>query len=109
MVIYGVGFLAVFLVFVLLHWHAYRKRHTLELNPVEIITTRSSISAYGICVLIALLSIGIVAFGGSYRAAISGWLYALIGPLQALNGVIFGKQIQKLQKDSSIAAAFAGQ
>lgn len=108
MVIYGIGFLAVFLVFVLLHWHAYRKRHELELSSIEIITTRSSISAYGLCVIIALLSIGVVAFGGRYRAAMSGWLYALIGPLQAINGVIFGRQIQKLQKGSSNTASFEG-
>jgi hypothetical protein len=108
MVIYGLGFLAVFLVFVLLHWHAYRKRHDLALSPLEIITTRSSISSYGICVIIALLSIGIVAFGGGYRAAMSGWLYALIGPLQAVNGIIFGRQIQKLQKDSANVASFEG-
>ncbi len=101
MIIYGLGFLAVFLVFVLLHWRAYRKRSELELNPLEIITTRSSISAYGICVAIALLSISLVAIGGGYRAAMSGWLYALIGPLEAINGIIFGKQIQKLQKESA--------
>ncbi len=101
MIIYGLGFLAVFLVFVLLHWRAYRKRRELELNPLEIITTRSSISAYGICVAIALLSIGLVAFGGGARAAMSGWLYALIGPLEAINGVIFGRQIRKLPKDSA--------
>lgn len=102
MITYGLGFLAVFLVFTLLHWHAYRKREALALNPLEIVITRSSISAYGICVLVALLSIFIVSVGGPYNAMIAGWVYAAIGPLQALNGVMLGKQIRKLRSECPI-------
>ncbi|MCG3158148.1 MAG: hypothetical protein DKINENOH_04789 [bacterium] len=105
MIIYGLGFLAVFLVFVLLHGHAYRKRHELALTPVEILTTRASMTAYGLCVGVALSSIGLVVVGGRNWAAMSGWLYALIGPLEALNGLVFRRQIQKLKQDSAARAS----
>ena len=99
MIIYGVGFLAVFLVFALLHVHAYRRRQALALNSIETLTTRSSIWSYGICVAIAIVSIAIVTLGGTQHSALAGWIYALVGPLQAVNGVIFGRRLQKLQRE----------
>ena len=38
-VIYGLGYAAVFLIFVLLHWQALRKRQELELNRFEVFDT----------------------------------------------------------------------
>jgi uncharacterized membrane protein len=99
MVIYSIGFLAVFLVFALLHWHAYRKRDELELNPIEILTTRSSLWAYGICVIIALFSITIASIGGRNNAALAGWIYFLIGPAETVNGIIARKQASKLRTE----------
>lgn len=43
MLIFGVGYFAVFAVFVLLYLHAYRKRAELQLNELEAFDTRSSI------------------------------------------------------------------
>ena len=42
MAIFNLGYLAVFGVFVLLFWHAYRKREALELNELERFDTRES-------------------------------------------------------------------
>jgi uncharacterized membrane protein len=41
-VIYGLGYATVFLIFVLLYGHALRKKHELELSPVEIFETKTS-------------------------------------------------------------------
>lgn len=43
MIIFAVGYLAVFAVFFLLFWHAYRKRKELELNELEVFDTRNSL------------------------------------------------------------------
>ena len=43
MTIFNLGYLAVFGVFVLLFWHAYRRREDLELNELERFDTRESI------------------------------------------------------------------
>src|SRR5436853_5640060 len=40
MLIFGAGYVAVFGVFVLLYWHAYRQRAALELNELEAFDTR---------------------------------------------------------------------
>ena len=42
MIIYGLGYAAVFLVFVLLYGNAFKKRHELDLNPFELYDTRTS-------------------------------------------------------------------
>lgn len=49
MTIYGLGFAAVFVIFALLHAHAWRQRDELELNELERLDTRQSIQvfAYG--------------------------------------------------------------
>src|SRR5690242_845391 len=43
MIIYGLGFSAVFLIFGLLYWHAYRQRLAMDLNPLEVNDTQESI------------------------------------------------------------------
>lgn len=43
MLIYGLGYVAVFCIFVLLHLHAYRRRKELELSPVETFDTQTAI------------------------------------------------------------------
>jgi uncharacterized membrane protein len=59
--IYGLGFVALFVMFGLLYLHAYRKRHDLGLNPLEVFNVRSfagqqivSAAVGAIVVLIAL-------------------------------------------------------
>src|SRR5437660_8017706 len=61
MIIFGAGYVAVFGVFVLLYWHAYRRRATLELNELETFDTRVDIQE-------SALNVGI----GSVSAASDG-------------------------------------
>lgn len=60
MVVYGLGFVAVFLVFALLYRHAYRRRAELELDGAEVLITRGSIEAHLLTAGVGLLSILIV-------------------------------------------------
>jgi len=39
--IYGLGFVALFVMFALLYWHAYRKRHDLGLTPLDVFDVRA--------------------------------------------------------------------
>ncbi|MEK7727991.1 MAG: TMEM175 family protein [candidate division KSB1 bacterium] len=95
MIIYGLGYLAVSLLFVLLFHHAWRKRAELDLNAVEMLFTQSSIRSHGINISIAVLSIAIVVVLGS--SSLSGMIYMIIGPLQFLNGWRTGRRVEKLQ------------
>jgi uncharacterized membrane protein len=90
--IYALGFICVFLLFVLMYVHAYRLRRDLGLNPVEMLVTRFSIQEN---ILLAL--VGITSFAVAIRSADwAGWTYASIGPLMAIHGAIFGKRIRLL-------------
>jgi uncharacterized membrane protein len=98
MTIFNLGYLAVFGVFVLLFWHAYRKREVLELNELERFDTRESIQESALNCGIAVLSLSIVVIGGSGRAGLAGLAYMLTPLVMTLNGTIMGKRRKKLEE-----------
>jgi uncharacterized membrane protein len=97
MVIFSVGYVAVFGVFILLHLHAYRKRAQLELNELELFDTRSSIQESALNCGIGLLSICIAVFGGRY-AALAGPAYMLTAVVLTINGAVMGKRRRQLEQ-----------
>lgn len=101
MIIFGIGYVAIFAVFILLHWHALKKRAQLQLNELEVFDTRSSIQESGLNCSIGLLSIAVAAFGGRY-SSLAGPVYMLLGVVMSVNGALMGKRRRRL------AAQFAG-
>jgi len=102
MLIFGAGYLAVFLVFVLLHLHAYRKRRELELNKLELLDTRISIQEHVINCIIALISMSFVIFGGARMAALAGLTYFLTGVALGTHGTIMGNRRRRLEKEQVV-------
>ena len=98
MLIFGIGYFAVFAVFVLLHLHAYRKREALELTDIERFDTISSIQESGLNCGIALVSICIVLFAGARFSGFAGMTYMLTGLVMAVHGFIMGARRKKLEK-----------
>ena len=107
MLIFSIGYFAVFAVFVLLHLHAYRKREMLELNTVERFDTISSIQESGLNCAIALLSIGIVLIGGARYSSFAGIIYMLTGVVMTVHGYVMGSRRGKLVKQLSEQVAEA--
>jgi uncharacterized membrane protein len=101
MLVYGAGFIAVQLVFILLYLHAWRLADALELTPYERLTTRSEMQGFAINVAIGLTSIAIVAVGGPDAAFWSGMAYVLIMPLQVVNGRMMGGRIRQTSATSA--------
>lgn len=97
MVIFNLGYLAVFGVFVLLFWHAYRKREALELNELERFDTRESIQESALNCGIAILSLLIIIVGGAARAGFAGMAYMLTPVVMTLNGKLMGKRRKRLE------------
>jgi hypothetical protein len=97
MLVFGLGYVAVFGVFVLLHWHAYRKRAALELNDLELFDTRHSIQENALNCCIGLLSICIAVFGGPY-SRLSGPVYMIVGVVMGIHGTIMGKARRRLER-----------
>ena len=89
MEIYGLGYLAVFLVLFLLHWRAWRLREELELTPLEKFITKGSMRQQALQMGIAVASVGL-AVGG--QPAWAGLVYVAIGPVMTVNGMIMGKR-----------------
>ncbi len=98
MTIFSLGYLAVFAVFVLLFWHAYRKREALELNELEQFDTRESIQESALNCGVAIVSLLIVFLGGPARAGLAGMAYLLTAVVNTLNGMIMGKRRRKLEE-----------
>jgi len=98
MVIFDLGYLAVFGVFVLLFWHAYRKRQELELNELERFDTRESIQESALNCGIAVVSLMIVFIGGAGRAGLAGMAYMLTPVVMSVNGMIMGKRRKRLEQ-----------
>jgi hypothetical protein len=98
MLIFGAGYLAVFLVFILLYWHAYQKRAELELNELEIFDTKNSIHESLLHCSIAVLSMLIIFLGGAEYSGIAGMTYMLTGVAMGVHGTIAGKRRRRLEK-----------
>ena len=80
MAIYGLGYAAVFGIFAWMHLLAYRRRHQLELNELEVFKT--------------VLALGLpVRLSGN-----AGWIYMFIGPYHAAAGTILGKKERLLRE-----------
>ena len=98
MTIFNLGYVAVFGVFVLLFWHAYRKREALDLNQLERFDTRESILESALNCGIAVVSLLVLAIGGVGRAGLAGMAYMLTPIVMTLNGKIMGARRKKLKE-----------
>ncbi len=97
MIVFSIGYVAVFTVFTLLYWRAYTKRAELELNPLEVLDTRTEVQENLLHISIGLLSIGLASIGTRGYAALAGFCYMLVGPVMTINGVLAGKKRKKLE------------
>src|SRR5216683_2368784 len=91
MIIFGAGYIAVFGVFVLLYWHAYRQRAMLELNELEVFDTRGDIQESALNVGVGTLSVVVAAIGGGRFASIAGFAYMLCPVVLTLHGTMMGR------------------
>jgi uncharacterized membrane protein len=98
MVIYGLGFVAVYTVFLLLYVHAYRERAQLGLNEAEVNVTMSSLFTTLLVMCVGLTSVLIAALGGVHYVSWSGWAYLLIIPVQLFSRRII-QRIRKARQD----------
>lgn len=97
MVVFSVGYVAVFAVFALLYWRAYTKRAELELNKLEVLDTRAELEEHLLHVSIGIISISLASQGDRVFAALAGYCYALIGPVMTVHGMLAGKKRKKLE------------
>ena len=78
MVLYGIGFISVYLLIATLHWNAWRQRDVLELNPVESFLTRSSMIEYTSMAAVGLISVLMALFIPLHLIGLAGFVYMLL-------------------------------
>ena len=91
LIVYGAGFVAVFLMLALLYHRAWRKRERLGLDAVERFETLTSLQHYAIYVAVGLTSIAIAAIGGPRASFWAGMAYFLLGPAAGIHGASRGR------------------
>ena len=97
MKIFGLGYAAVFLVFALLYLRAWARRRDLGLTRLEVFDTWTEFQSNLINVLIGALSVSVVSAVISARsAALSGWVYCLVGPALTAHGFMRGARRKRL-------------
>jgi len=101
MLIYGLGFIAVFACFSLLYLRAARSKE-LELDEVERLDAHAWVRHYLIFVGVGCLSVAIVLIGGPLFLA--GVIYGLLGPLCSWNGTVARRRSRELEEQQRLAA-----
>jgi uncharacterized membrane protein len=97
MVIYGAGFVAVQLVFVVMYLRAYRLRADLELDALELSVTREEIQSSLLNAAVGVLSMAVAVLGGAATITWSGTVYLLLFPLQTINGRVMGSRRKRMK------------
>ena len=96
MLIYSSGVLAVFLVFILMHRHAWNRRIELGLTDSDLLSLKFRTRAHTFSVLLAVASLILIPFHPGF----SGMIYGLMGPLHGWNGYKAGVAQEKLRRSS---------
>lgn len=100
MVVFSAGYVAVFLVFLLLHLHAYRLRDVLELDALERFDTVDNVRESGLNVAVGLVSIALALGGGERGAFLAGIVYWSIGPLMFVHGWLSAQARGRIARDA---------
>lgn len=86
MLLYGIGFTAVYLLFSALYANALRQRDELSLNPTELFLTRSSITEYLAMASVGVVSLIIAIFAHGAWIGMAGFAYMLLWPVGQFHG-----------------------
>jgi uncharacterized membrane protein len=86
MLIYGIGFVAVFILFVLLHLRALTLGESLKLSDAERLATRHNLAAHALSASVGSLSVLLALVLPDRMMGLSGLTYMLMGPVHAVHG-----------------------
>jgi uncharacterized membrane protein len=101
MLIYHLGFIALFGIFALLYRHALRQSATLALDEVETFEARAGQRVHFISVAIGLVGMAVFTVVYAFEATrgmvgLSGMVYMLMGPAHGMHGSRYAKARAKL-------------
>jgi uncharacterized membrane protein len=94
--IFSGGYVAIFLIFTLLYWHAWRKRSELALTPLECLSTRHSLIHQVAMMAVGLASILLAEVLPAQLIGLAGFWFFVILPYFIISERIFGRQTKAL-------------
>ncbi len=92
MSIYGVGYMIIYALFLLMYLHVLSKKKELELSPVEIFDTRTKVYANTILIGVGILSVIVALAVPARDTGFAGFVYMLIGPVFSIIHSYRGKR-----------------
>jgi uncharacterized membrane protein len=105
LLVYGLGFAAVFAIFALLYAHAYRRRGELNLNGLEAFDTSTWFQENALMSLVGLVSVAIALTRSPRYMSLSGMTYWLIAPVLFVHGHMRGRRRRALEQRLAQAEA----
>ncbi|MEO7368010.1 MAG: TMEM175 family protein [Gemmatimonadaceae bacterium] len=84
-IIYGLGWMMVFLIIALLYRHAYKLRPQLGINALSAYDAQTHSRHYLGFAMVGILSVVMSYFGIGVRFGAPGFIYALLGPISSIN------------------------
>jgi len=96
MVIYGLGFIAMFAVLALLYLHALRIARAEGADRLHLFDARVGAVRHGATAMVGVLSILLALLLPERLVSISGWIYGLLGPVHGVLGWRHGVRREKL-------------
>lgn len=97
LIIYGAGFVAIFLCIFLLYRHAYRLSDQLGLSALERFDAQTHMRYYSIYIAVGLLSIALAWLDVGMDIGLPGWIYAFLGPVCYANGATRDRERKRLE------------
>lgn len=90
--LYHGGFVAIFVVLLMMYGYAYLKKEQLKLSQNETTLTKFKISEHMCYILVGMIALILTFFHG--MSPISGLVYASVAPVQFVNGYLWGRRIR---------------
>lgn len=100
LVVYGLGFAAVFTIFGLMYRHAAGRAGILGLTAEALRDTKAIARAHALSTAVGLVSVGLALILPLERIGLAGFFYAMLGPLHATNGYLTGRRRRAVRRAS---------
>lgn len=94
-IVYGIGLAGIYLLYMFLFRHAWRRREILRLSPAECVQTRASIGEFAIHVAVCLVSV-VLAWRRAHPV-VPGMIYMSLGILLGFHGWWYGRMVERLR------------
>ena len=105
MLLYGVGFMAVYLLFTALYWNAWRQRSALAMNAAELLLTKSSLWRNAVMAAVGLVACVAALLAPAGYAGMAGLTYLLLIVVGRVHHALEKRQLRRLSGKLPVVAA----